>query len=111
MKIFISQPMSGRTEKAILEEKMETVEALFDTFGRENTEILNSYFTNDYRADFEDTFKDSIVTFDLYWLSQALEVMAEADVMVMVGDWKKSKGCKIEKMCAKQYNVPIIYAE
>lgn len=111
MKFFISQPMSGRTEKAILEEKMETVEALLDTFGREDTEILNSYFTDNYRVDFEDTFKDSIVTFDLYWLSQALEVMAEADMVVMAGDWKKSKGCKIEKMCAKQYNIPIIYVK
>lgn len=111
MKFFISQPMSGRTEGAILEERMDAVDTLFETYGRDDTEILNSHFTDDYRADFEDTFKDSIVTFPLYWLSQALETMAEADMVVMVGNWKKSKGCKIERLCAKLYDIPIIYVK
>lgn len=110
MKFFISQPMSGRTEEAILEERMDAVDSLFETFGRDDTEILNSHFTDDYREDFEDTFSDSIVTFPLYWLSQALEVMAEADMVVMVGDWKNSRGCTIEEMCANQYGIPVIYA-
>lgn len=111
MKFFISQPMSGRSEKAILKERMDVVAEILDDYGRDNAEILNSYITDDYRVDFEDTFKDSIVTFDLYWLSQALETMAEADIVVMVGDWKKSKGCKIERMCAKEYDIPIIYVK
>lgn len=109
MKIFISQPMSRRTEKEILKERTHAIEELLSFYSREDAEILNSYFTDEYRADFEDTFNDSIRTFELYWLSQAIEIMAEADVVAMVGDWKKSRGCKIERMCAKQYNIPIIY--
>lgn len=109
MKVFVSQPMSGRSEKAILKERMDVVAEIFNDYGRDEVEILNSYFSDDHRVDFEDMFKDSIVTFDLYWLSQALEIMAEADMVVMVGDWKKSKGCKIERMCAREYGIPIIY--
>lgn len=109
MKFFISQPMSGRLEKDIMNERMDAINELLVIYGRKDTEILNSYFTDEHRTDFEDTFGDSIITFELYWLSQALEIMAEADVVVMVGNWRRSKGCKIERICAKQYGIPIIY--
>ena len=97
MKVFISQPMTGRLKEEILNERNEVIEILKDKY---NVEVLDSYF-EDY-----DPQNGSI---PIKYLAKSIEVLAEADVLLCVGDWKNSKGCKVEHECAKQYGIKIIY--
>ena len=97
MKVFISQPMTGRLKEEILKERNEVIEILKSKY---SVEVLDSYF-EDY-----DPQNGSI---PIKYLAKSIEVLAEADVLLCVGDWKNSKGCKVEHECAKQYGIKIIY--
>lgn len=108
MKVFISQPMSGRTEAEIFKERNEAINILKTKYGRE-IEIVDSFFSDDYRESIEKSFKHIINHFPVYWLGMALGYLSEADTLAMCGDWGNSKGCKIEKMCAETYGIDIIY--
>lgn len=90
MKIFISQPMSGRTEMEIFKERDLAEKRLKEIFGKD-TEILHSYSREDKSS--------------LYLLGEALKVMSEADAVMFLDGWEKSKGCQIEYECARRYNI------
>lgn len=101
-KIFVSQPMNGKTKEEILFERrvaMEKIEQTFSFLTEEGYEIIDSYF-EDYNPE-----KGCV---PLKYLAKSLELLAEADVAVFVGDWPKYRGCKIEYDCAKAYNLTII---
>ena len=97
MKVFISQPMTGRPKEEILNERNEVIKILESKYG---VEVLDSYF-EDY-----DPQNGSI---PLKYLAKSIEVLAEADVLLCVGDWENSKGCKVEHECANQYGIKIFY--
>ena len=97
MKVFISQPMTGRTKEEILNERNEVIEELKSEY---DVEVLDSYF-EDY-----DPQNGSI---PLKYLAKSIEVLAEADVLLCVGDWRNSRGCRVEHECAKQYGIKIHY--
>jgi len=97
MKIFISQPMNGKTEEEIIAERIKTVNKCHKKY-TENVTILSSFFQGML-----------IEHPPLYWLAKSLELLSEADIAVFVGDWENHRGCKIEHMCAKEYGIPIEY--
>ena len=97
MKVFISQPITGRLKEEILKERNEVIEILKSKY---SVEVLDSYF-EDY-----DPQNGSI---PIKYLAKSIDVLAEADVILFVGDWENSKGCKVEHECAKQYGIKIIY--
>ena len=66
-KLFISQPMSGLTDKEILEVRQNAIK-------------------------------------------EAIEFLADADVVYFARVWSKSRGCKIEQICAKEYGIECIYS-
>lgn len=90
MKIFISQPMTGKTEEEIFKEKDLAIKRLKEIFG-EDIEILHSYSSENKPA--------------LYLLGEALKIMSEADAVMFLDGWEKSKGCQIEYECARRYNI------
>ena len=98
MKVFISQPMTGRLNEEILNERNEVIEILKNKYN--DVEVLDSYF-EDY-----DPQNGSI---PLKYLAKSIEVLADADVLLCVGNWKNSRGCKVEHECAKQYGIKIAY--
>ena len=97
MKIFISQPMNDKTDDEILSIRKCAIDKCYEKYGN-NVTFLNSFFqdiSNDHPH--------------LWWLAKSLELLSDADLAVFIGDWEKYRGCKIEHMCAKEYNIPIIY--
>lgn len=106
MKIFISQPMTGRTEDEIVTERKWAIKTAKEKYGRD-IDIIDSYIDNEYRVSFERDFSKIIANFDVYWLGMAIGYLAEADALIMVGDWENSRGCKIEKMVAETYGIEI----
>lgn len=97
MKLFISQPMKGKTDELILEERNKAA-GLFILEG-ENVEVIDSFF------------KDAPVkAAPLWYLGESIKLLGEADVVYFCKDWQKYNGCTIEHECAVRYGKTIVYA-
>lgn len=95
MKIFISQPMGGRTDEEIESERQLAIQYLKSHFG-ENTEILDTNFNFPGKN-------------ALYYLAKSLEMLDQADIAYFIQGWEKHRGCLIEHECCIQYNIPILF--
>ena len=98
MKVFISQPMRGKSEEEILNERNKAIKFFKDN--NCNIEILDSYFKD---------YNPQTGSIPLKYLSKSIEILADADVLLCIGDWENYRGCRIEHECAKQYGIKIIY--
>ena len=110
--IFISQPMSGKSEEEILatrQKAIDKIHQLFDADG-EQVNIIDSYIDDATRNEFQGRMGDAI-NWDIYWLSQSLERLAIADTIWLCDGWEYSKGCNVELECAISYGLDIVYPE
>lgn len=97
VKVFISQPMKGKTNEETQAERQKAVEAAQKLFCDESVEILDSYF-----QDAPDEAKP------LWFLGEALKLLSTADVAVFTPGWNNYRGCKIEHICAMEYGIDAI---
>ena len=110
--IFISQPMTGRSEEEILATRQKEIEKIHQFFDADGVKIniIASYINDATRKRFEGHVSDNI-NWDIYWLSKSLERLAMADTIWMCEGWEYSKGCNIELKCAIQYGLNIVYSQ
>ena len=92
MKIFISQPMSDRTEKEILRERQFIKDLIIFTYGL-NVHFIESFFE-------EETLDDPIIM-----LGKSIQLMYDADMIVFAENYTSARGCRIENMVAKEYGI------
>ena len=97
-KLFISQPMRGKSEEEIQEERRKAIEAAERHLGQK-VEVIDSYF-EDYNPD-----GGSI---PLKYLSKSIELLADADVAYFAKGWEDARGCRIENRCAIDYGITVI---
>lgn len=97
-KLFISQPMNGKTKEEILAERNKAIESAKDMLN-EDVEVIESYF-EDYNPD-----KGCV---PLKYLAKSLELLADADVAYFANDWENYRGCRIENQCAIAYGMDVI---
>ena len=90
-KIFISQPMRGKTSEEIRAEREKAVEAV-KAFVNDEVEVLDSYF---------DDFDGN----PLEYLAKSIELLAKADIAYFAKGWKDARGCRIEHICAVEYTI------
>ena len=95
-KLFISQPMRGKTDEQILTERENAVEAAKKILGDE-VEVIDSFFQN-----------ASAEGKPLWFLGKSLELLSTADAVYFAPGWGMARGCRIEHDCAVEYGVPII---
>lgn len=95
MKIMISQPMKGKTNEQIREERAELVKRL----EKEGHEVVDTVFEN-APAD-EDVA--------IYMLSQSIRYIGKVDAVYFMKGWEKARGCKIEHNVAVEYGKQIFY--
>lgn len=88
MKIMISQPMRGKTEKEIKDEREELVKKLEN----EGHEVLDTVFD-----DF-DCYASPIA-----YLAKSIEFLDKADAVVFMKGWENARGCRIEHQIAVEY--------
>lgn len=95
-RLFISQPMRGKTNEEIEFERDKAIEAASKELN-EDVEVINSFF------------KDSpALTNPLPCLTKSLELLATADIAYFADGWEQARGCRIERLCAEEYNIPVI---
>lgn len=92
-KLFISQPMRGKSDAEIKEERTKAILSAEKIIG-EQVEVLDSFFEN-APADAK----------PLWFLGKSLELLAGADVAYFVPGWNEARGCVIEHACAVEYGI------
>jgi hypothetical protein len=97
-KLFISQPMNGKTEEEILAVRKKAIESA-KVMLNEDVEVIESYF-EDYNSD-----KGCV---PLKYLAKSLELLADADVAYFAKGWESARGCRIENQCAIEYGIDTI---
>ena len=110
--IFISQPMTGKSEEEILATRQKAIDEIHQLASKDGVEIniIASYIDDATRKRFEERVSDDI-NWDIYWLSKSLERLAMADTIWLCEGWEYSNGCNIELECATRYGVGIMYPE
>lgn len=96
-RLFVSQPMRGKTDEQILAEREIAVAEAKRLLGEE-VEVIDSFFQG---VCFEDNKP-------LYLLGKSLELMATADAIYCAPGYEKARGCRIEKLCALEYGIPVV---
>ena len=90
-KIFIGQPMNGKSDRIIREERNRVAFALKDEY-----EII-----------------DSILNLGpanpIQYLAKSIELMNDADCVFMMKGWEKARVCRIEHEVAVAYGKEIVY--
>lgn len=92
-KLFISQPMKGKSDEEILRERETAIEEAKRVCGEE-VEVIDSFFQNapaDARP--------------LWFLGKSIELLSTADVAYFAPGWKEARGCRIEHECAVEYGI------
>ena len=96
-KIFISQPMNGKTTEEIENERNYIIGRLKEN---ECVEIIDSFFKDKpYEAS------------PLWYLGESIKLMSEADAVFFCNGWQTARGCQIEHDCALEYGIDTMYEE
>ena len=78
MKVMISQPMNGRTEEQIKEERKRIV----DNFEKMHIEVINRLFTEEAPED---------CNIAVYYLGKSISAMKDIDAIYMCDNWKEAR--------------------
>lgn len=90
MKVMISQPMRGKTEEQIREERAELVKQLEE----QGHEVIDTIFTEEAPKECDTA---------IYYLAKSIEMIGKVDGVVFMKDWQLARGCRAEYMIAKEY--------
>ena len=103
-KAMISQPMAGKTNKQILEQRDKAIEVLNGM----GYEVVDSYFDGEWSKS-ENMEKRGVVNVPLCFLAKSLEKMSECDAVYFCEGWENTRGCEIEHSAALAYGLKIMY--
>lgn len=90
MKLMISQPMRGKTEQQIRDERIELIKQLEN----EGYEVVDTIFAEEAPKDCDTA---------LYYLSKSIDAMSRVDGLVFMPGWQDARGCRIEFQVALEY--------
>nr|DAV50718.1 MAG TPA: protein of unknown function (DUF4406) [Caudoviricetes sp.] len=95
-KLFISQPMQGKTDAVIKAERIKAIQSAEEIVG-EPVEVIDSFIEN-----------APVNAKPLWFLGKSLELLADADAAYFAPGWKEARGCRIEHICALEYGIVCI---
>ena len=97
-KVMISQPMRGKEEAVIRQER----EALVAKLKELGYEVIDTIF-----PDFPSNPEGRI---PVKYLAKSIDFIADVDVVCFMEGWEKARGCIIEHSVCQSYLIPIMYA-
>lgn len=98
-RLFVSQPMHGKTEDEIIEARDKAIERLSRRLN-EGFEVAESYFTEDEPKDVKNS--------GVYWLGKSLELLSKCDLALFIGDWYDYRGYQIKYQVCENYGIEIM---
>ena len=97
-KLFISQPMKGKSDEDILAERQKAIKSAEAKIG-ESVEVIDSFFQ-----------EAPVDAKPLWFLGKSLELLSGADVAYFAQGWEDARGCAIEHDSALAYGIKSIVA-
>ena len=95
-KIMISQPMKGKTNEQIREERKIIVRELEN----EGLEVIDTIIDEEPPKNIGEA---------IYYLSKSIEYIGKVDCVYFMKGWAKARGCKIEHEVAVEYGKEVYY--
>lgn len=95
-RLFISQPMRGKTNEEIKEERNHIISYVKESHG--DVEVLDSFFENaphDAKP--------------LWFLGKSFEILSNADIVVFAKGWREFRGCKMEYEAVRAYMPDVVF--
>ena len=92
MKLFISQPMAGKTDKEILDESERVIRNVKELFPDQEIEVIDSFFDGEPKT-------------PLWYLGVSIKLLGQAYIAYFCKDWEKLRGCCIEHECCVRYSI------
>lgn len=93
LRVFISQPMNGKTNEEIEKEREELTEFAKAKLGSD-VEIIDSFF--------KDAPHDAK---PLWFLGKSFELLSSADACVFAKGYEKARGCVMEHKACESYGI------
>ena len=97
-KLFISQPMRGRSGEEITAERQALHAKAEIALGDELTPLES------FLHGLDETKKN----YEARALAESLFLMSDADVVIFAKDWEQARGCRIEHQVCLDYGIDII---
>ena len=104
MKVMVSQPMDGKTDKEILATRDSAIEYLKS----KEHEVVNTLF-DDLWYSKEVMMERGVKNIPLCYLAKSLEKMSLCNAVYFCKGWENARGCRIEHEAAKAYELEIFY--
>lgn len=91
-KVFISQPMKGKTNEEIKQERERIIHELGEAV------VIDSFFEgSSHNAN------------PVWFLGESLKALSQADAAYFAPGWDSARGCKIEHAVCMEYDIEIIH--
>lgn len=91
-KVFISQPMKGKTNEAIKQERERIIHELGEVV------VIDSFFEG---APYDEK--------PVWFLGESLKALSQANEAYFAPGWETARGCKIEHTICEEYGIKIIH--
>ena len=92
-RLFISQPMRGKSDEEIIRERETAVRAVQEHL-HDEVVLIDSFFQGAHAG-----------ASPLWYLGESLNLLATADVACFAPGWLNARGCRIEHTCAIEYGI------
>ena len=99
-KVFISQPMSGKSEEQILKERQDAMIKLMSIYPDKEIEVIDSYI--------EETPDKKVKNDGVWYLGVSILLLSQAEVAYFMKGWDDARGCILEHNIAVAYGIPTI---
>lgn len=94
-KLFVSVPMKGRTEEEI-KASIQKMKKIAEIYEGEELELIDSYIEDNPPKDSKEA---------VWYLSESLKKLAQADVFIGICESYDWNGCEIERNTAERYDI------
>lgn len=95
-KLFISQPMRGKSDAEILAERERITRFVEHNLVCDEVEVIDTFFAGHTLGPLE-------------CLGESLKLMEQADIVCFAEGWRNARGCLIEYMAAGAYKKRIVF--
>ena len=101
MKVFISLPMNGKTDKEIKETQDKAIKAIKSIYNTDDVEKIESFLDTEAPEGLKEP--------GLWYLGESIKLLADADLAVFVEGWSLARGCIVEYEACKKYGIDTYY--
>jgi len=99
-KVFISQPMKGKSEEEIKAVREQIIKRLGEKFGTQGFSIIESYHP-EWAKELKEGGNKRV-----FFLGKSIQMLAEADYAFFADGWSEYDGCCIEHEICRRYGIP-----